>query len=362
MKPRMPGKSLFANVVLFLAASLLTILLLEGIARVVLRRDFGQGLLIGDPLLELTPRGPRLRPDQRLDWPSPLSRRTVRLKTNAQGFRGPAIAPEKSRPRLLVLGDSIAFGAGVEDRDTWPRQLEQSLAGRVEVINAGIPDLGTQEELNLLREEGPRLKPDLVLVAYYLNDSLPPYSFSQEYGAMSPTRAGWITRMRQTSYLFRWLWERYLVTHYVKSSGRGTGPWVRLFQQGDWRHTPAAFQELVQKADSDFGAAWTPAGWQALPSQLQQIQDWAVRHQARITVVAFPVSIQVEAEFLDDFPQQKLGQICLELGIPYLDLLPALRPRAEQELFFDQCHLTPAGAAATAQAIARFLVGQGLLP
>ncbi|OGP58783.1 MAG: hypothetical protein A2V67_18165 [Deltaproteobacteria bacterium RBG_13_61_14] len=118
----MPGKSLFANVVLFLAASLPTILLLEGIARVVLCRDFGQGLLIGDPLLELTPRGPRLRPDQRLDWPSPLSRRTVRLKTNAQGFRGPAIAPEKSRPRLFAgrgvgnagLGEAIGGDSGAD--------------------------------------------------------------------------------------------------------------------------------------------------------------------------------------------------------------------------------------------------------
>lgn len=365
MKRRNPGRSFFREAIILLTASLLTLLVLELLARVALHREFGAGLLLGGPLLELTPHGLRLRPHQRLDWLSPLSGRTIRLETNAHGFRGPELARDGKRvgrPRILVLGDSIAFGPGVDDRDTWPRQLERFFGNQVEVVNAGIPDVGTQEELELLRREGPRLRPDLVLLGYYLNDSLPPYSYGLEYGTMSPAQSAWITRMRKTSYLFRWVWERYLVARYVQTSGRGIGPWVRLFEAGEWRSDPLVFGELIQKAESDFGAAWTEAGWREVPSQLRQMQEWTRANQARLVVAVFPVSIQAEAEFQEDSPQSRLGRICSELGIPYLDLLPVMRARSGQKLFFDQCHLTPAGAALAGETIGRFLLGQGLIP
>ena len=44
--------------------------------------------------------------------------------------------------RIAVLGDSMTFGWGVEDGETYPAQLEEILqagGGRVEVINAGFP-------------------------------------------------------------------------------------------------------------------------------------------------------------------------------------------------------------------------------
>jgi len=347
---------------LVLASVGITLLLLEGVARVVFHRAFSEGLTAGPPLLELTPRGPRLKPDARLEWYSPLARRKVHLATNPQGFRGPAIAPRKNRFRVLVLGDSIAFGPGLEEEETWPRRLEQDLGGRAEVINAGVPDLGTREELSLLAGEGLPLEPDLVVLAYYLNDSLPPYSFAEEYGNLEPERAGKITWLRQQSYLFRWIWERYLVTRYVKASGRGTGPWVRLFQQGRWREDHAVFDELVQKADSDFGAAWTEAGWKDLPGLLQKMKRLTESGKARLVVVCFPVSIQVRADFLDDRPQRRLEQICADLRLPCLDLLPALRARPSEALFLDQCHLTPPGAQTVADLTAQFLLEQRLVP
>ena len=66
-----------------------------------------------------------------------------RLVTDARGLRIPVErpAPPEDAVRVLVLGDSLAFGWGVDERDNWPRLLErEQLAadGRpLAVANAG---------------------------------------------------------------------------------------------------------------------------------------------------------------------------------------------------------------------------------
>ena len=73
--------------------------------------------------------------------------------------------------RILGLGDSFAFGWGVESDEAFFKVLERSLnagdAGRYEVVNAGIPGFGTYEALRLLHWLGPRYEPDLVVLAFY---------------------------------------------------------------------------------------------------------------------------------------------------------------------------------------------------
>lgn len=123
------------------------------------------------------------RPDARLGWAlrpdwtardeAPDYRVTVR--TNALGLRGPEAAPHPSPgvTRVLVLGDSFAFGYGVEDEESFPRRLEARwrAEGRaVEVLNAAVPGYSADHHLVYLRTRGFALEPDLVLVALCEND------------------------------------------------------------------------------------------------------------------------------------------------------------------------------------------------
>ncbi len=97
-----------------------------------------------------------------------------------QGFRNaPVVTPKPADTfRILVIGDSVAFGWGVAEADAFPRVIERSLRatgfpgdGRtVEVVNAGVPGWGAPNELLFLREEGLALSPDLVLVTLVNND------------------------------------------------------------------------------------------------------------------------------------------------------------------------------------------------
>jgi lysophospholipase L1-like esterase len=102
------------------------------------------------------------------------------VEISAQGFRNPIVEIPKpgSTYRVLVLGDSVAFGWGVSEADCFPRVVERTLRaagwpgdGRtVEVINAGVPGWGAPNELLFLRDEGMALDPDLVLVTLVNND------------------------------------------------------------------------------------------------------------------------------------------------------------------------------------------------
>ena len=70
--------------------------------------------------------------------------------------------------RILVLGDSFAWGYGVEESERFSQLLEQSL--NVEVINAGVSGYSTDQELLWYRNEGIKYETDLVILVLAGND------------------------------------------------------------------------------------------------------------------------------------------------------------------------------------------------
>jgi lysophospholipase L1-like esterase len=106
-----------------------------------------------------------------------LVHRDARIRTNSLGMRSPE--PDSTRApgslRIGVVGDSVAFGFGVEDDQTWSahlrRRLEAAWPGRrVEVLNCAVSGYGAREERIALERKLLPLEPDLVLVGYFLND------------------------------------------------------------------------------------------------------------------------------------------------------------------------------------------------
>lgn len=70
--------------------------------------------------------------------------------------------------RILVLGDSFAWGYGVEESQRFSQLLETSLG--VEVINAGVSGYSTDQELLWFRSEGIKYDTDLVILVFTGND------------------------------------------------------------------------------------------------------------------------------------------------------------------------------------------------
>ncbi len=101
----------------------------------------------------------------------------VHCYTDEYGFRcRPARpVPSPGARRVLVLGDSFAFGTGVEVEDTIPLVAEERLraAGHdVFFYNAAVPGMRTRDEYGAL-ERGLVARPDVVLLIWCMNDVMP---------------------------------------------------------------------------------------------------------------------------------------------------------------------------------------------
>lgn len=116
----------------------------------------------------------RLRRDEAgFTWTGDARRFAVRpgtAGTNAQGFHDRAWGGKRAR-RLVVLGDSIAWGTGGVD-ETFPRLAEPRLPGW-EVLNAAHYGYDIAQVRGTLAALAPTLAPDRVVWAAYVNDPVP---------------------------------------------------------------------------------------------------------------------------------------------------------------------------------------------
>lgn len=315
-----------------------------------------EGDLAGNPfsLVRYTPAGRRLVPGADVVIRNHyLSRRDVPMRINAHGFRDHELRVPKpeGEVRILVLGDSITWGDYLPAQEVYVERLESRLRARgarqVEVVNAGVGDMGLRGEVELLLERGLAVEPDVVIVAFYLNDSRPPWGFPAERG-----HRGWL---RRHSMLANRVYDWALLRRWLHERGEGRLDWVSAASRLGWRQDRDQFLELAALARYDWGAAWQPASWQEVDAQLARLEAIAEQHDFRTVLVSLPVAFQVQASFLEDTPQRELARLAAARGFEFVDLLPALRQRADEELFFDHCHPTSLGNDVIAEALEAFL-------
>lgn len=97
------------------------------------------------------------------------------IAINSHGFRDREydLAKPRGVRRIVVLGDSIAFGTNLEAADTFPERLEAmyGVSGRkVEVLNLAVAGYDTLNEVVFLEQTGLAFSPDVVVVGYCIND------------------------------------------------------------------------------------------------------------------------------------------------------------------------------------------------
>ncbi len=103
---------------------------------------------------------------------------TWEISLNSDGFRDVEFrekGPARSF-RILCLGDSWTFGANVGQDQAYPARLAALLQGEFpeagfEVLNLGVLGYSSFQGLELLKQRIDALAPDLVVIAYAMNDS-----------------------------------------------------------------------------------------------------------------------------------------------------------------------------------------------
>lgn len=204
--------------------------------------------------------------------------------------------------RVLVLGDSITFGWGVRAEETFARQLEQDLNalldGRpaVEVINSGVGNYNTRQEVSYFRERGRRYDPDLVVLAYFINDAEP---------IKIPPRHP--LALHSQAYV--------LFNSSLQGVLRGLGVWP------NWRD----YYRGLYAADAP--------GWQACRGALDELIQLTREDGADVLVAIIP-ELHVLGE---DYPfadcEQQVAAAAAEAGARAVDLRPALAREVPESLW-----------------------------
>src|SRR5262249_2770182 len=98
------------------------------------------------------------------------------VATNSKGLRDREIPYERRAGvlRVVVLGESGTFGWGVRPEQTYSKLLEGMFAEKgikAEVVNTGIGNFKTIQEVEFFLTETYKYSPDLVVVSYHVNDA-----------------------------------------------------------------------------------------------------------------------------------------------------------------------------------------------
>ncbi len=325
-------------------------------------------------LYRSTPTGRRLNPNRLVTIENHrLSKKRVLIETNSIGYRNPELGA-KTAPRILFLGDSVTFQDFLNEGETFVRLIEQKAKRdqkNWQTVNSGVGSISLKTELAILLETGLALQPDVVVVDFYLND------FQESKGV----------HIVKLPALLEKSWFLY---HVASALGQLKGEagdanagfekvnlpaWRKDFQarvpfaEGFFNESPGAFNGMLAANFRDFGTAWSSGAWDYIRPLFVELKRLSEAHHFKLLIVGFPIYQQVYTSFVDDYPQQQLKRLGQELEIPVLDLLPPLRAEAlrlrdrsiyrlqeiNQDLFYDQCHHTPAGSALVADEIYRFL-------
>lgn len=92
---------------------------------------------------------------------------------NAAGYRGrqAAVRPGPGRRRVLHLGDSVAFGYGVADEQTFAHLIDPA-GERYESLNLAVPGYGVDQSLLRFEEQGRREAADVVVLSLCVDNDL----------------------------------------------------------------------------------------------------------------------------------------------------------------------------------------------
>ena len=268
--------------------------------------------------------------------------------------------------RIVVLGDSIAEGMGVDDSAAiFPALLERRFRaeGRhVEVLNFAVTGYNTDQAVETLATRALDFAPDLVLLAYCLNDRRPPdprlvaalRAEAARPGAVAPSAFGGLEQALLPSALFRLAW-----------AAMAAPPHLELAPEFDPEAPPPRPDQVAER----FAEGRPIAGPAVVETAFERLAGIARREASagrpfEVAVVVFPYMRQLfQARYPDHHAH--VAELTARHGFAHLDLGDSFRTcqRASSEpVASDRYHPTARGHACAAEAIGDFLVERGLVP
>jgi len=223
------------------------------------------------------------------------------VRTDANGFRGEDI-PERATPgtaRIAFVGDSITFGWGVAEQETFASQVLAALKARgrkVDGFNTGVGNYNTAQELNLLRTAGQKLKPDIIVLAYFINDAEPLQKYGQD---------GWLDWHSMV-----WTIANYRLDTLLRQQSA----------RADWKD----YYRDLYKSDA--------AGWRATQQAIRGFAELAKGSGAQLVVFNIPELRTLKPYPFADITAQVRG-VVEKQDVRFVDLLPSVEAEDPSSLW-----------------------------
>jgi lysophospholipase L1-like esterase len=286
----------------------------------------------------------------------------IDIKTNSDSLRDVEHSIDKppNTYRIVVIGDSMTFGWGVNLEDTWWKILEDKLNNnskniKYEVINLGVWMYTYDQQYLRLKEKGLKYQPDLVIQDIYWphlrtiathqwqkdeNGKIikiidPTVYVSKEGILKTKDKNLFISFLKQHSKLLNFIISR-LQTILLKKS-----------------LITSDLPLLDEDSFSKFNDTWKKA-FESIKQTKQLLEEKGIPY----IVFLIPREVQVsknewqplfigamnEKRFSEDIPQKIFTNFAESEKIKILDLLPAFRTKYQPDLYFPvDPHLTKKG-------------------
>ncbi len=136
---------------------------------------------------EYPPHGYRLVPSKKTQYSYPRHNpRQLSLTSNSHGFRDRReLNKSDNRVRIMVLGDSMVLGQGVEEDERFTNILE-NMEPSWRIDNLGMTGFGPDLMLRALQEVGLQFNPDVVVFSMYTDDFRRVHPYYSGMGYRSP--------------------------------------------------------------------------------------------------------------------------------------------------------------------------------
>lgn len=298
--------------------------------------------------------------------------------TNSQGFRDRERVFDRtsSAPRLLALGDSFTYGAGVSYDETFPTVLEralQSYAPGAEVINLGVSGWGPSEEFHLMEIYGVKFHPNLVLLNFFIGNDIMRRRNTLVEEPIAVGGQSYYVHTTGNTLHDRFGPDRWYLYHELNYLVKVIGNRLRLRQDeeqdpaGFWvpfRSRHAYLKDIDERSEIYFkrDTALFQYHWQRTQGTLERMHQFLQEQGISFLIVLLPAQEQLDhhlqrelmaalgttpEEYDFEKPQRILQAWGHEHGVTIVDLLPTFKqsPDPAKLYFYNDIHWTAEGHA-----------------
>lgn len=281
-----------------------------------------------------------LRPNQR--GPFVGEDFSVSVSNNNWGLRDDEYPLERTgKSRMLVLGDSFAWGFGVELDRRFSEILEAKHADW-EIINSAVSGYSTDQEYIYLKNRGIAFRPDVVLLVMYEND-FPGNIASEHMGYYKPYFTLNDDRLEPKNYpVPRRSWRQSI---HLWILGK-TYLFRRIYLGGNTLVT-----RIVPKWSQNSGSGLLRRQADITSRLIETIHQLCRENGSKFVIATYG---------LDENQSDCVMAVCASESIPCLSLDRALAAGLQSVTFPHDAHWNPIGHLGVADALDDFLTRQGI--